>query len=61
MATKVGQFKKECMDKGLDLYGHDDSDGHVEDNGTKIKVVTNRWMEQNELDIIMDAAVASKR
>jgi len=61
MPTKVGKFKKECKEHGLDLYGQDDSIGQVEDFGTKLKVVTHRWLEQNELDIIMDAAVASRR
>lgn len=61
MSTKVGKFKAEMMERGLDLYGNDDSLGHVEDYGTKIKVVTHRWMTDEELELIKDAALASRR
>jgi len=59
MATKVEKFKEECKLGGLNLYGGDESDGFVEDNGTKIKVVTYSWMEDEQLDLIMRSAVTA--
>lgn len=61
MATKVDKLKLELKEHGIDLYGTDESDGYVENLGTKIKIVTNRWMEDDEMELIKEAAVNARR
>ncbi len=62
MSTKVGMFKKLMMEKGMDLYGRDNSDGHVEDNGSKgIKVITNTSVTDEQLEWIKECAVKAVR
>jgi hypothetical protein len=61
MPTKVEMFKKLMLEKGIDLYGTDDSDGHVENHGTKIKVVTNFETNQEHLDVVLECALQARR
>lgn len=61
VSTKVEQMKEELRENGLDFYCSDESDGCVENLGTKIKIVTNRWMEDDEMELIKEAAVNARR
>lgn len=61
MSTKIEQLKADLLDKGINLSGSDDSDGHIENYGTKVKIVTNRWMEDHEMQMILEAAVNARR
>lgn len=61
MPTKIEKFKEVAKEGGLDLYGTDESDGFVEDNGTRVKVVTYRWVEADELEVLQRAALEARR
>jgi hypothetical protein len=62
MSTKVGMFKKLMKQKGMNLYGRDNSDGHVEDNGSRgIKVITNLSVTDEQLEWIKECAVKAVR
>lgn len=61
MSTKVNLFKKLMKERGMDLSGEDDSDGHVQDYGNEIKVITNRPVTLEQLDKMKEAAYLAVR
>jgi len=61
MSTKVKMFKELMLERGMDFSGEDDSDGHIEDYGTKIKIYTNKPVTLEQLELIKDAAYLARR
>lgn len=61
MPTKVEKFKEIMEKHGMDLYGGDEADGYIEDFGTKIKIVTIKWLENDDLEKIKEAAFLARR
>lgn len=60
-SIKVGEFKKDMKNMGLDLYGRDDSDGEVINMGTSIKVITYAPVTPEKLDLIRKASLMDVR
>lgn len=60
-SIKVEQFKEEMMARGMDLSGTDDADGLVENQGTRLKVVTYGELTMEQLNDLKEAATKSLR
>ena len=58
---KVNEFKKEMKKSGMDLYGRDNSDGEVANNGTSIKIITYKPVTLEEMELIKEIASKTVR
>jgi len=61
VSIKVESFKKEMKSRGMDLFGSDDSDGHIDNLGTSIKVITYRPVTTEQMDLIKEVASKNVR
>lgn len=60
-SIKVEAFKEEMKKHGMDLYGRDDSDGEVQNSGNSMKVITYKSVTIEQMDLIKDVAVKTRR
>ena len=60
-SIKVNEFKKEMKKSGMDLYGRDNSDGEVSNNGTSIKIITYKPVTLEEMELIKEIASKTVR
>lgn len=60
-SIKVEAFKKEMKEHGMNLYGGDEADGEIENDGTRIKVITYKPVTPEQMEIMKDAASKSVR
>lgn len=60
-SIRVGEFRKFMKNAGMDLSGKDESDGMIENQGTRIKVVTYQAVTMEQLDLMKEAATKSTR
>lgn len=60
-SIKVNEFKKEMKILGMDLYGNDESDGEIINNGTSIKVVTYKPISIEQLELLKETAFKTSR
>lgn len=60
-SIKVKAFKKEMKKYGFNLDGEDDSDGYIENYGTKIKVITYKPVTLDDLEVIKKVAFENVR
>lgn len=61
VSIKVERFKELMKEKGMNLYGGDDADGEVQNNGTAIKVITYRPVTLEQMDLIREVAFKTVR
>ena len=60
-SIKVNEFKEKMKQKGYDLSGSDEAYGEVENNGTKMKIITYKPVTEEELNIIKETAFETVR
>ena len=60
-AINTNKFLEEAKAVGLDLYGEDDSIGHVENKGTQFIVYTYGMMSSSDLDKLKEITWKSIR
>lgn len=61
MSIKVEKFKKEMKHHGINLYGGDEADGYIQNDGNKIKVITYKPVTMEQLELIKQAAFKTVR
>lgn len=60
-SIKIEEFKKVMKENGMDLYGDDESDGFIENEGNKIKVVTYKSVTMEQLEMMKETAFKTVR
>lgn len=61
MPTKVEAFKKQMLEKGMNLYGGDEADGEIINNGTSIKVITYKPVTMEQMELMKEIAFKTVR
>ena len=60
-SIKVEKFKELMLERGMNLSGSDDSDGAIEQFGTKIKVVTYKPVTEEQLNLLKEVSILTLR
>ncbi len=61
VSIKVDEFKKDMMDKGMNLYGGDKADGEIENKGTQIKIITYKPVTMEQMELMKTVAFKTVR
>lgn len=61
VSIKVEAFKREMKEKGMNLYGFDNSDGEVQNSGNRMKVITYKPVTTEQMELIKQVAFHNVR